>query len=183
MYAQPSTAETFFMVKALLEALLKSWQVNVKWPWPVWAWNQKLHGSTTPKHALKPLYFSAVPANDRCIISDIDILRFVLKWHPCNMTSVSWSFSGNNVVVSVVFFILFEPAHEIIALFILRKFILQTRICSHPVELDVWFLVGPFVYFHTSCVRTAKALARLRGCAGSPKPSLVAHVISTIRVG
>ena len=30
-----------------------------------------------------------------------------------------------------------------------------------------------------SCVRTAKALARLRGCAGSPEPSLVAYVIST----
>ena len=33
---------------------------------------------------------------------------------------------------------------------------------------------------HTSCVRTAKALARLRGCAGSPPPSLIAYVISTI---
>ena len=31
--------------------------------------------------------------------------------------------------------------------------------------LDVWCLVGPFVYFHTSCVRTAKALARLRSLA------------------
>ena len=37
-----------------------------------------------------------------------------------------------------------------------------------------------FVYFHTSCVRTAKALARLRWCAGSPEPSLVAYVIRTI---
>ena len=51
---------------------------------------------------------------------------------------------------------------------------------SHPVELNVRFLVGPFVYFHTSCVRTAKALVRLGGRAGSPKPSLVAYVISTI---
>ena len=50
---------------------------------------------------------------------------------------------------------------------------------SHPVGLDVWFLVSPFVYFHTFCVRTAKALVRLRGCAGSPEPSLVAYVIST----
>ena len=74
----------------------------------------------------------------------------------------------------------FEPAHEVMALFVLRKLILQTRICSHPVELDVWCLVGPFVYFYTSCERTAKALARLRGCAGSPEPSLVAYVISTI---
>ena len=66
------------------------------------------------------------------------------------------------------------------ALFILLKLILQTRMHSHPVGLDVWLLVRPFVYFHTSCVRTAKALVRLRGCAGSPEPSLVAYVISTI---
>ena len=41
-------------------------------------------------------------------------------------------------------------------------------------------LVGPLVYFHTSCVRTAKALARLRECAGSPEPSLVANPKRTI---
>ena len=65
-------------------------------------------------------------------------------------------------------------------LFVLRKLILQTRMCSHPVGINVWFLVGPFAYFHTSCVRTAKALPRLRGCAGLPEPSLVAYVVSTI---
>ena len=74
----------------------------------------------------------------------------------------------------------FEPAHEIMALFVLRKLILQTRTRSHPVGLDVWFWVVPFVYFYTSCVRTAKALARLRECAGSPEPSLVAYVINPI---
>ena len=42
------------------------------------------------------------------------------------------------------------------------------------------FLVGPFAYFHTSCLRTEKDLARLRGCAGSPVPSLIAYVINTI---
>ena len=31
------------------------------------------------------------------------------------------------------------------------------RMRSHPMGLDVWFLVGPFVFFHTSCVQTAKA--------------------------
>ena len=46
--------------------------------------------------------------------------------------------------------------------------------------LDVRLLVGLFVYFHTSCVRTAKALVKLRVCAGSTEPSLVAYVISTI---
>ena len=73
-----------------------------------------------------------------------------------------------------------EPTHEILALFVLRKCILQIRMHSHPVGLDVWFLVWPFVYFFSSCVRTAKALARLRACAGSPEPSLVAFAISTI---
>ena len=68
-----------------------------------------------------------------------------------------------------------KPAHEIMVLFALGKLILQTRMLSH-----IWFLVGPFVYFHSSCVRTAKALARLRRCAGKPEPSLVAYVISTI---
>ena len=73
-----------------------------------------------------------------------------------------------------------EPSHEIMTLFVLRKLILQTRMRSHPVRLDLWFLVGPFVNFHTLRERKAKALARLRGCAGSPEPSLVAFVINTI---
>ena len=46
--------------------------------------------------------------------------------------------------------------------------------------VDVWFLVRPFVYFHISCMRTAKALAKLRRCAGLPEPSLVAYARSTI---
>ena len=35
----------------------------------------------------------------------------------------------------------FEPTHEILALFVLRKFILQIRMRSHSVRLDVRFLV------------------------------------------
>ena len=35
------------------------------------------------------------------------------------------------------------------------------RMRSHEVRLNIWFLVRHFFYFHTSCVRTAKALARL----------------------
>ena len=73
-----------------------------------------------------------------------------------------------------------EPCREIMVLFVLRKLILQTRMGSHPTGLDVWFLVWLFIYFHTSCVRTVKALARLHGCTGSPEPSLLACVISTI---
>ena len=73
-----------------------------------------------------------------------------------------------------------EPSREIMVLFVLRKLVLQTCMRSHPVGIDVWFLAVPFIYFLTSCVRTAKALVRLGGCAGSPEPSLVAYVISTI---
>ena len=67
-----------------------------------------------------------------------------------------------------------------LSLFILRNLILQTRKRSYPVGLEVWFLVEHFVYVHTSCVRTAKAPVRLRGCAGSLEPPLVAYMISTI---
>ena len=41
--------------------------------------------------------------------------------------------------------ILFEPAHEIMALFVLHKLILQMRMRSHPVGLDVWFLIPYFM--------------------------------------
>ena len=40
--------------------------------------------------------------------------------------------------------------------FVLREVIFQTRMRSLPVGLDVWLLVGPLVYFHTSCEQTAK---------------------------
>ena len=66
-------------------------------------------------------------------------------------------------------------------IFVLHKLILQTRMHSHPVGLDVWFFfVKLFIYFHTLCVQTAKALARLRACAGSPEHSVVAYVASAI---
>ena len=73
-----------------------------------------------------------------------------------------------------------EPSHDIMALFVLRKLTLKMCMRSHSVGLDVWCLVRPYVYFHTLCVQTKKVLARLRRCAGSPEPSLVAYVISTI---
>ena len=43
-----------------------------------------------------------------------------------------------------------EPAHEIMPFFVLRKLILQTHMRSHAVGLDVWFVIGPLVYFHLS---------------------------------
>ena len=50
-----------------------------------------------------------------------------------------------------------EPTHEIMAVIAFRKLNLQTRMHSNPLGLHVWFLVRPFIYFHTLCVRTAIA--------------------------
>ena len=66
----------------------------------------------------------------------------------------------------------FEPTQEIMVLIALCLLNLQTCMCRNP--LHVWFLVKPFVCFHTLCVRTVKSLARLRRCAVSPEPSLFA---------
>ena len=74
----------------------------------------------------------------------------------------------------------YELTYEIMAPIALRKLNLQTCMRGNPLRLHVWFLVRPFVYFHTLCVWTAMALARPRGCAVSPEPSLFAYVISTI---
>ena len=63
---------------------------------------------------------------------------------------------------------LFEPSHEMV-LFILCKLILQTRMHSHPVGLDVWFLVDPS---SASILHVCEQQKLLRDCAGSPESSL-----------
>ena len=52
-------------------------------------------------------------------------------------------------------------------LFVLRKRVLQTHMSNHPVGPDAWFLVGPFVYFHTSCANSEGSgeTARMRRLA------------------
>ena len=58
-----------------------------------------------------------------------------------------------------------KPSHEIMALFVLRKLILQTRMHSHPVEQDVWFLVGLFLYFICANSEGFGKTARMRRLA------------------
>ena len=65
-------------------------------------------------------------------------------------------------------------------LFILCKLILQTCIGSRPVGLDVWFFGRTLCLLSYFMCANSKALVRLRGCTGSPVPSLVAYVVSTI---
>ena len=107
------------------------------------------------------------------IIVRLKLFLYIKKWHrlgvfvPLRALALVFKAKEN------------ELCHEIMV-FVLRQLILQTRMCSHPMGLDVWFLVRPFIFFHTLCVRTAKALARLCRCAGPHESLLVAYVISTI---
>ena len=73
-----------------------------------------------------------------------------------------------------------EPAHEILALFVLRGFVFQIRMRSHPVGLGVWFLVWPFVCFRGSCVRTARALAGLVGLVACAVGAMVSGASSNV---
>ena len=122
--------------------------VRVPFPFGVWGrmWNSIL---AVPDHCLFIYFLFVLFSSIWCMVSG-----YALFMH---MTSL-----------------IFEPTHEITALFVLN---LKARMRSHPVELDVWFLVGPF---HTLCVQTVKTLTRLRRCAGSPESLLVIYVIITI---
>ena len=56
----------------------------------------------------------------------------------CQKDTVSKKlFSCNSI--SYQLFMTYEPSHDIMALFVLRKHILQMRMRSHPLGLDVWF--------------------------------------------
>ena len=48
------------------------------------------------------------------------------------------------------------------------------RMPSHSEGPGIWFSVWRFLLTHCLYARAAKVLARLRGCAGSPEPSLLA---------
>ena len=49
---------------------------------------------------------------------------------------------------------------------------------SHSEDSGIWLSVWRFLFTHCLHERAAEVLARLRGCAGSPEPSLLACAIS-----
>ena len=110
-----------------------------------------------------------------------------IKYFKCGEPNISYSVQMDyrareifcEAQISVIEFSIVEPSHEIMALFVIRKLILQSCMCSHPVGLDV-LIFNRTLRLRMLCVRIEKALARLRGCAGSPEPSLLAYVTSTI---
>ena len=73
--------------------------------------------------------------------------------------------------------LIIEPTHEIMALIASVNSIFK-HVCAATLGLHICYLIGPFVFFHTLCVQTAKALARLQGCALLPELSLFAYAIS-----
>ena len=94
----------------------------------------------------------------------------VMSFNIADFNAIKWWHSSKSklhVRVAIDLFYWYEPSHEIMAFFVHHKIIHQMRMCSHPVGLDVWLMVGSFVYFHTSCMWTVKALARLCGWAFS----------------
>ena len=75
-------------------------------------------------------------------------------------------------------YILYEPAHEKRELFF--WFVLQMRMRSPYLYYRHAFSPWNVRKGSSTCLRTAKAQAKLRLCACSPEPLLVSYVISTI---
>ena len=74
---------------------------------------------------------------------------------------------------------LVEPRQANLCLRAFRHDTFQLCMPSHSEGPGIWLSVWRFLLIHCLYERAAKVLARLRGCAGSPEPSLLAYAIST----
>ena len=118
-----------------------------------------------------------------CLIFVPNVLlhfRDILRYKIVNVDFVVHEFSGRVMNKGI-----FEPVHEIMALFVFRKLVLQTR--QWGWMSDVWSdaLSTPILHVCKQRKlwrhrRPAKVQASLRNRAVSPESSLVAYVISTI---
>ena len=73
----------------------------------------------------------------------------------------------------------YEPRQANLCLRAFRHDKFYLRMPSHSDEPGIWLSVWRFLLTHCLYERAAEVLARLRGCAGSPEPSLLAYAIST----
>ena len=73
----------------------------------------------------------------------------------------------------------YEPRQANLCLRAFRHDKFQLRMSSHSDGPRIWLSVWKFLLIHCLYERAAKVLARLRGWAGSPEPSLLAQAIST----
>ena len=67
-----------------------------------------------------------------------------------------------------------EPRQANLCLWAFRHDKFQLRMPSHSEGPGIWLSVSRFLLIHSLYERAAKVLARLRRCAGSPEPSLLA---------
>ena len=74
---------------------------------------------------------------------------------------------------------LYGPRQANLCLRAFRHDKFQLRMPSHSEGPGIWLSVWRFPLIHCLYVQAAKVLLRLRGCAGSPEPSLLAQAIST----
>ena len=114
-----------------------------------------------------------------CVFVGHTLILSVLSCHASLLTHSQKHTIMKSILCTCEQHYIYELCHEIMVVFILRKLILQiqTRMHIHPEgEMsDIWSALHLL-----PCIRTAKALVRLHGCAGLPEPSLVAYVIRTI---
>ena len=69
---------------------------------------------------------------------------------------------------------LYEPRHMSLCLWAFRHDKFQLRMPSHSEGPEIWLSVWRFLLTPCLFERAANVLARLRRCAGSPEPSLLA---------
>ena len=167
------------LIRVFAVCVKKAWVLSYPLSAQRRLWSDWADVQADPSLRWAPSYSQLVLSRGGSVITivflDVQFLGF-LRYSPCKPTfSISKGFRGmsQSIWASSWDYGTFRPPQT-------HKVILYTRMRSHPMGLHVWPLVGLFVYFLSSCVRTAKALVRLRGCAGSPEPSLLAYVISTI---
>ena len=96
--------------------------------------------------------------------------RQVFSWHGSspNLSAVEINI-GTPEIIDII-----EPRQANLCLRAFRHDKFQLRMSSHSERPGIWLSVWRFLLTPCLYERAAKVLARLRACAGSPEPSLLA---------
>ena len=93
-----------------------------------------------------------------------------------NLTAFSFEnpYMAHYCITLLDWYSIYGPRQANLCLRAFRHNKFQLRMPSHSEGLGNWLSVWRFLLTHCLYKRAAKVLARLRGCAGSPEPSLLA---------
>ena len=92
------------------------------------------------------------------------------KYNKLHLRGLLWYSSSSRAIWSVIY----EPRQANLCLRAFRHDKVWLRMPSHSEGPWIWLSVWRFLLTHCLYERAAEVLARLRGCAGSPEPSLLA---------